>query len=129
MITFASPINAPYSYQNSDFFGSFQTGGSYVVDIYIYSTLADNQVADLGIAFTASGGLRIVQSNYIVTSGSSFRTGAVKNETSAIARLLVTIDSNINPKITLRASSSTATSGNVQSLSGYFTESEVGSVS
>jgi len=129
VITFASPINAPYSYQNSDFFGSFANGGNYVVDIYLYSTLTDNQVPELGVAFTASGGLRIVQSNYIVSSGSSFRTGAVKNETSVMARLLITIDSMINPKITLRASSSTATSGNVQTLTGYFTEQEVGSVS
>jgi len=128
LITFTNPINAPYSYQNSDFFGSFSKVSNYAVDIFLYSTLTDGGAPNLAVAFTASGGLRIVQSNFIITTGSSFRTGAPKTETTAIAKLLVTVDSPINPKITIRATSSNASSGNVQTLTGYFTEQEVGAI-
>ena len=128
VITFANPINAPFTYQDSSAFGNFASGNSFIVDIYLRSTLADGGAPNLAVTFLASGGLRIVQSNYVITTGSSFRTGATKSETSAIAKLLVVVDSRINPKIMITATSSNASSGNVQTLTGYFTEQEVGAI-
>ena len=127
-ITFASPISAPYSYQDSNAFGTF-SGTSFVVDVFIYSTLQDGTAPNLGAVFLASGGLRIIQSNYLIGTGNSFRTGTAKVETSAICRLLVTVESNINPKLVVRASSSNASSGNPQTLSGYFIVEDAGAVS
>ena len=127
-IAFTNPINAPFTFQDSNAFGNFVTGNSFSLDIYLRSTLADGGAPNLAVTFLASGGLRIVQSNYVITTGSSFRTGAAKSETTAIAKLLVVVDSRINPKIVITASSSNASSGNVQTLTGYFTEQEVGAI-
>ena len=128
LITFTNPINAPFTFQDSNGFGNFSSGTSFSMDIFLRTSLADGGAPNLGVAFYASGGLRIIQSNYVVTTGSSFRTGSAKSETTAIAKLLVTVDSPINPKITIRATSSNASSGNVQTLTGYFTEQEVGAI-
>jgi hypothetical protein len=128
LITFTNPINAPFTFQDSNGFGNFSIGTSFSMDIFLRSSLTDGGAPNLAIAFTASGGLRIIQSNYVVTTGSSFRTGAAKSETTAIAKLLVVVDSRINPKVVITASSSNASSGNVQTLTGYFTEQEVGAI-
>ena len=127
-ITFASPISAPYSYQDSNAFGTF-SGTSFVVDVFIYSTLQDGTAGNLGVAFNASGGLRIIHSNYIVGTGNSARTGSARIETSAICRLLVTVDAAILPKLVVTANSTNASSGNPQTLSGYFIVEDAGAVS
>jgi len=127
-ITFASPINSPYSYQNSIPFGTF-IGTAFAVDVFIYSTLQDGTAPSLGVSFTPSGGLRIIQSNYVVGTGNSVRTGTLKVETSAICRLLVVLDANIDPKLRVTANSTNAAAGNPQTLSGYFVIEDVGAVS
>lgn len=128
LITFVNPISNPFTFQDSNPFGSFEAGKSYLVEVHLRSTLADGGSGNLGVSFNAVGGLRIVQSNYSISTGNSFRSGASKLETTALAKLLVTVDSLINPKIVITASSGNASSGNVQTLTGFFVAQEVGQV-
>ena len=128
-ITFANQIVLPHSSQDSNAFGEFIAGRSYVVDVIINGVAADGGSLSLNVNFVAGSGIRIVSSAYTIGTGFSFRGGTAKFESNAIAKLLVTVDSGTGQQITVTASSSDASGADPMSLSGYFTNQQVGSVS
>lgn len=128
-ITFANQIVLPHSSQDSNAFGEFIVGRSYVVDVIINGVAADGGSLSLNVSFVAGSGIRIVSSAYTIGTGFSFRGGTAKFESNAIAKLLVTVDSGTGQQITVTASSSDASGADPMSLSGYFTNQQVGSVS
>ena len=128
-ITFANQIVLPHSSQDSNGFGEFIIGRSYAVDVFINGVAADGGSLSLNVAFTAGTGIRIVSSAYTIGTGFSFRGGNAKFESNSIARLLIVVDSGSGQQLTVTASSSDASSGDPMTLSGYFTNEQVGSVS
>ena len=128
-LTFLNQIVLPRTSQDSNGFGTFEAGKSYVVDVFVTGVAADGSSLTLNVAFAAGAGMRIVSSSYVIGSGYSFRGGSAKYESSAIAKLLVTVDSGSSQQITVTASSSNASSGDPMTLAGYFTNEQVGSVS
>jgi len=128
-LTFVNQIVLPHSSQDSNAFGEFIVGRSYVVDVFIDGVATDGGSLSLNVGFGAGTGIRIVSSAYTIGTGFSFRGGTAKFESNAIAKLLVTVDSGSGQQITVTASSSDASSGNPMTLSGYFTNQQVGSVS
>lgn len=128
-LTFLNQIVLPRTSQDSNGFGTFEAGKSYVVDVFVTGVAADGSSLTLNVAFAAGAGMRIVSSSYVIGSGYSFRGGSAKYESSAIAKLLVTVDSGSSQQITVTASSSNSSSGDPMTLAGYFTNEQVGSVS
>ena len=121
----------------SNAFGSFAPGKDYFVHIMIYGVRQNNGFAALQISLnavrgsqSAVGGSPIVVTSYLISTGSDYRTGTLKNDTNL--DVLVTLDgSAVSTSYSMAATISALdiTSSDPVTFTGSFLNELVGSIS
>jgi hypothetical protein len=129
-ITFASRLlGTAGSKTNSEVFGSFEAGKSYVVRLLI-STFDANEVAasyGIGLTVTAGTGSPGISLNYIVSEGSVY-SGSNRITISIIADIVLDGASVTTPYSIVATLTSGATLGASIAASGSFTKIQVGAI-
>jgi hypothetical protein len=67
---------------NSSDFGNFAAGKDYLIHLMIYGVREVTDFASLRISIYAVGAAPIIQFNYLISDGHSFRTAVGKNDTN-----------------------------------------------
>jgi hypothetical protein len=129
-ITFASRLlGTAGSKTNSEVFGSFEAGKSYVVRLLV-STFDANEVAasyGIGLTVTAGTGSPGISLNYIVSEGSVY-SGSNRITISIIADIVLDGASVTTPYSIVATLTSGATLGASIAASGSFTKIQVGAI-
>jgi hypothetical protein len=129
-ITFATSLSgAAGSTTNSEAFGSFEAGKSYVVRVLI-STFDVNEVAaiyGIGLSISAATGAPGISASYIVSTGSVY-SGSNRVTISIVADIVLNGISVTTPYSLVAKLTSGATVGASISASGSFTKIQVGSI-
>jgi len=111
-------------------FGSFAAGKDYFVHIMIYGVRQTTSFASLRILIYPVGGSPIVQTNYLISDGFSYRTATGENETNL--DVLVTVDGSavLNPyQLSATISALEVTSTDAVTFAGTYLNELVGSIS
>jgi hypothetical protein len=129
-ITFATSLaGVAGSTTNSEAFGSFEAGKSYVVRVLI-STFDVNEVAasyGIGLSIAAVNGSPGISSTYVVSTGSVY-SGSNRVTISIVADIVVNGISVATPYSLVATLTSGATVGASISASGSFTKIQVGAI-
>jgi hypothetical protein len=129
-ITFATSLSgAAGSTTNSEAFGSFEAGKSYVVRVLI-STFDVNEVAasyGIGLSISAATGAPGISASYIVSTGSVY-SGSNRVTISIVADIVLNGISVTTPYSLVAKLTSGAPVGASISASGSFTKIQVGSI-
>jgi len=129
-ITFAASLaGAAGSTTNSQAFGSFEAGKSYVVRVLI-STFDVNEVAasyGIGLSISAAVGAPGISAAYVVSTGSVY-SGSNRVTISVVADIVLNGSSVTTPYSLIATLTSGATIGASISASGSFTKIQVGAI-
>ena len=129
-ITFAASLaGAAGSTTNSQAFGSFEAGKSYVVRVLI-STFDVNEVAasyGIGLSISAAVGAPGISAVYVVSLGSVY-SGSNRVTISIVADIVLNGSSVTTPYSLIATLTSGATIGASISASGSFTKIQVGAI-
>ena len=129
-ISFADQLpGAAGSTTNSEAFGSFEAGKSYVVRVLI-STFDVNRIAasyGIGLSVTADGGAPGISASYLVATGSVY-SGSNRVTISIIADIVLNGVSVTTPYSLVATLTSGATGGASITASGSYTKIQIGAI-
>ena len=114
---------------NSSIFGNFAVGKDYLVHLMIYGVREVTDFASLQISISAVGASPIVQFNYLISDGHSFRTVAGENDTNL--DVLITLDGSsaaATYQLRVNIAAHDVTSTDAVTLSGNYLSQLVGSI-
>ena len=114
---------------NSSIFGNYAVGKDYLVHLMIYGVREVTDFASLQISISAVGASPIIQFNYLISDGHSFRTVAGENDTNL--DVLITLDGSsaaATYQLRVNIAAHDVTSTDAVTLSGNYLSELVGSI-
>jgi Collagen triple helix repeat (20 copies) len=128
-ITFSTLMLVAPVYGTSSPIGSFLSGNSYMVDLFIYGESTQGNDRSLQITFSTGPTTQIIHSQYLVINGSSVRVSmdTIKTESSILVKILINgRETTSDFSITATVGSGSDTADDAVTLRGNFTSQLVG---